>query len=73
MLYEVITANFGGWDFSEVWAVRGVFWRAWTRGGETRAFGVPSGPAALRAALAGRLAALAPQDQGGALLRALIV
>lgn len=65
--------NFGGWDFAESWAVRGVFWRAWVRGAEARM--VPpsgSGPGVWRAALMERLAALAPPDQGGALLRALL-
>ncbi len=66
-------ANFGGWDFARSWALRGVFWRAWARGHEARPEGEPpDGAAARRAALATRLAALAPPDQGGALLRALL-
>lgn len=66
-------ANFGGWDFAEGWAVRGVFWRAWARAGEVRILSSGAGgPGAWRATLVSRLAALAPPDQGGAMLRALL-
>lgn len=66
-------ANFGGWDFAEGWAVRGVFWRAWARAGEALVISSgEGGPASWRAALVARLAALAPPDQGGAMVRALL-
>ncbi|EPR37019.1 DNA internalization-related competence protein ComEC/Rec2 [Desulfovibrio sp. X2] len=74
--------NFGGYDFSFSWIARGVFWRAWAMAGQARAEpgGGISGAgsslgetlAAARARVVERLAALAPPDQPGALVRAVL-